>query len=279
MSIRFTGPNGMNEPITRQELYSDGTPMIKTLGWARIVEQADTIVVQPQNMMEFINAMFLVDAVEGAGGLIRRLVLPYVPGARQDRTNPTGDVLNTASSVGNMIRQRFAFSDVVILDPHSPAIVEAMGPKPIIYPLSEVVKQIPNKYDGVIAPDRGARDRAQMVATALNVPLFYGGKNRDVATGKLTGFVLEPLNFDTTRPNGHYLVADDICDGGGTFIGLAEKIREQGCTADLYVSHGIFAKGASHLIGPFQNIYTTDSLPQNSVRANVIPVVKDMEIY
>lgn len=276
MMIRFTGPNGMNEPITRQELYSDGTPIIKTLGWARIVEQADTIVVQPQNMMEFINAMILVDAVSYAGGFIKNLVIPYLPGARQDRSNPTGDIMFTARSVSNMINGQF-FQNVIALDPHSPVMPSYIRHFRE-YPLERVVQQIPNKYDGVIAPDKGARDRAQRVATALNVPLFYGGKTRDVATGKLTGFTLEPLNYDNTRPKGHYLVADDICDGGGTFIGLAKEIADCGATADLYVSHGIFSKGFDALDKAFKNVYTTDSFAGQE-GATVIPVVKDMEKY
>ena len=283
MMIRFTGPNGMNEPITRQEMYSDGTPMIKTLGWSRIVEQADAIVVQPPNLMEFVNAMFLVDAVNRAKKFdqIETLVLPYLPGARQDRTNPTGDVLFTAESVADLINSRF-FSKVISLDPHSPVMPSYIRHFRE-YPLENVVKQIPNKYDGVIVPDKGAKDRAERVANSLNLPIFYGGKTRDVATGKLTGFTLERLE-PTYKQGfskdilGHYLVVDDICDGGGTFIGLAKEIADQNATADLYVSHGIFSRGFDGLDNAFQNVYTTDSFVGRE-GAKVIPVVKDMENF
>lgn len=286
--IRFTGPDGMSEPITRQEMYSDGTPRIKTAGWDRIVRRADTVIVQATSLMEFVNAMFLVDAVNlaksddrGMSGCeyIDKLVLPYLPGARQDRSNPTGDVLFTARSVANMINEAYFPGGVVSLDPHSqvmPGLINHFRE----YPLENVVKQIPTKYDGVIVPDKGARVRSKRVADALGLPLFFGGKTRDVATGKLTGFTLDNLSAEPFYiENGHFLVADDICDGGGTFLGLFNKITEQGATADLYVSHGIFSKGTVPLTAAFNNVYTTDSFLGRHDGVKVIPVVKDMENF
>lgn len=282
--IKFTGPNGMSETIREIKMYSDGTPMIKTAGWARIVDKADTVTVQPTNLSDFVTAMFLVDAVNQAKwdnkGLdpLSRLVLPYLPGARQDRSNPTGDVLFTARSVARMINS-VGFDRVVAFDPHSrvmPSFISEMTE----YPLKNAISQIPNKYAGVIAPDKGAKWRASDASDTLEVPVFLGGKTRDVATGKLTGFTLESLvNYVDIRRGSHYLVVDDICDGGGTFIGLAEKIREQSATADLYVSHGIFSKGTSELLNYYKSIYTTDSLFSNKDGVEVIHVVQDMETF
>ena len=270
--ITFLGPDSMSEPITYVGLYSDGTPMVKTAGWTRIVDRAHTMVLRPKSLMSFVDAMFLVDAITLAGGRIHKLVLPYVPGARQDRSNPTGDVLFTAQSVADMINAR-RFSRVVILDPHSPVTPNIIH-NVRVFPSARVTTKLPTGYDGVIAPDDGGRKRAEDAAFVLGVPVFYGGKHRDVSTGKLTGFSVEPL-----KEGGHYLVVDDICDGGGTFIGLGEKIREQGATADLFVSHGIFAKGTSDMRKIYQNIYTTDSRDIHDTHVQIIEVVKEMENY
>src|SRR6478672_7466727 len=97
--IEFLGSDNMFEPISFVQMYSDGTPMVKTQGFSRIVNRAHTMILRPSNMNQFVVAMFLVDAVQAAGGRIDSLILPYVPGARQDRSNPTGDVLFTAQSV------------------------------------------------------------------------------------------------------------------------------------------------------------------------------------
>jgi len=53
---------------------------------------------------------------------------------------------------------------------------------------------------------------------------------------------------------------DDICDGGGTFIGLAKALKQKNA-GNLYlaVSHGIFSKGFNELNKHFTKIFTTDS--------------------
>lgn len=272
--IYFLGSDNMCEPIFIEQ-YSDETPRVKTLGWERIVRKAHTVVVRHTSLNDFVTAMFLVDAVNAArplGEPLKKLVLPYVPGARQDRSNPTGDVLFVARSVARMINAR-RFNRVVILDPHSPVIVQEIE-RVSVYPIVSVYDKLDNRYDGVIAPDKGAMNRAMLAGHALGVESLYASKTRDVSNGKITGFSVPSLKL-----GGHYLVVDDICDGGGTFIGLGEKIREQGATADLYVTHGLFAKGTWDLYKIYNNIYTTDSLNQNDNDVDVLAVVKDMENY
>lgn len=270
--IIFKGPDDyVSDPISIG-MYSDGTPLVKTEDFENIVEHADTMILRPSNLNEFVVAMFLIDAINMADGDISILVLPYVPGARQDRSNPTGDVLFAAWSVAEMINQR-SFSRVVILDPHS-EVTPTFINNVVIYPLEEVATKLWHGYSGVIAPDKGAHNRAKEVADALGLDVTYGSKVRDVSTGRLSGFDV------TVEAGKHYLVADDICDGGGTFVGLGEKIKEQGATADLYVTHGIFSKGTDELKRIYDNIYTTDSRDfheRNDV--NVIRVVEDMENY
>lgn len=269
--IIFKGPDGYVGPISFVKLYSDGTPMVKA-DIEELAAFADTLVLRPHSLNTFVTAMFLVDAISHKGGKIRKLVLPYVPGARQDRINPTGDVLFTLSSVAGMINVR-DFSRVIILDPHSP-VTPAWINRSMQFPLSKIAELLPDIYDGVIAPDKGAKHRSNIFAAVHDKPLFFASKNRDVSTGKITGFELEYI------PPGHYLVADDICDGGGTFIGLGEKIREQGATADLYVTHGIFSKGTIALKRFYKNIYTTDSREIHERNdAMFLPIVKEMENY
>jgi ribose-phosphate pyrophosphokinase len=273
MSIILRG-DGYSQTIRNQGMYSDGTPMVKVDDFEAMTQRSSTMIIRHADMIEFVTAMMLTDAINANGGYIRRLILPYVPGARQDRINPTGDVLFTIQSVARMINSRL-FERVVILDPHSQYTVGLIN-NVLVYPQEFVARHFDAfRYDGIIAADKGGEERARQMRYALGLPMFYGGKTRDVSTGKLSGFTLEYI------PSGHYLVVDDICDGGGTFTGLAEKIREQGSTADLFVSHGIFSKGASALLNHYNTIYTTDSLvgSDDGGRVTVIPVVEEMEHY
>ena len=54
---------------------------------------------------------------------------------------------------------------------------------------------------------------------------------------------------------------DDICDGGGTFIGLASELMSKNAGAIyLAVTHGIFSNGFDGLNRKFRGIFTTDSI-------------------
>jgi len=58
-----------------------------------------------------------------------------------------------------------------------------------------------------------------------------------------------------------YVIVDDICDGGRTFIELAKAIKEGRPTAEVYlvVTHGIFSGGFYDLNEVLDGIYCTNS--------------------
>ena len=91
----------------------------------------------------------------------------------------------------------------------------------------------------------------------MGVPVYTAGKTRDFESGKLTGFHME----DDLPTTGRFLIVDDICDGGGTFVGLAAAIREKTphVGLDLWVTHGIFSQGFDALEDAFEVIHTTNS--------------------
>lgn len=201
------------------------------------------------------------------GGTVK-LWIPYFPSAREDRGNPLGvkvyaDMINLAGC-----------EKVTIVDPHSdvtPALVKNCEVIQVSDLILGAIWQcgdqlgVKIKYEGVIAPDGGAAKRAWAVAQALDVPMYQAGKHRDVKTGKLSGFWCEPL------PDGPLLIVDDICDGGGTFIGLADACHHD--KLDLWVTHGIFTGDNLKLEERFVRIHTTDSFktptPANAIRHSI----------
>lgn len=263
-AITFTGAD-LSAPILLDgvKLYSDNTPYVKSPEWAEIVEKADTVTIQPTSLTDFVAGISAVHSVQRAyqgfrGRGIRRLVLPYIPGARQDRSNSTGDVTSMLYTVATLINS-CNFDEVVVADPHSVRSgfhIHNM----VEYPLERIYERLWKGYTGVIVPDKGARHRGLTALIALGTgtnelkELKYGSKVRDVATGRLTGFEVDELT-----PGAHYIVVDDICDGGGTFVGLGERIAAQGAFADLFVTHGIFTKGTDDLKKYYKSIYTTDT--------------------
>jgi ribose-phosphate pyrophosphokinase len=202
------------------------------------------------------------------------LVIPYTPGARADRGLPFGLEVYTEFISFLLIDQ------VIVFDPHSPVTLEQFylngTPLTPVYPAQLFTKahigKVFEPYDGIIAPDKGAVDRANAVAEVLEIPLYTAEKTRDFDSGKLSGFKLDGLPAD-----GRYLIVDDICDRGGTFKGLANALDLPPSQLDLYVSHGVFSSDAvQELPNHFGQIYTTNSfypqrtLPEHFTRVDVI---------
>jgi ribose-phosphate pyrophosphokinase len=198
--------------------------------------------------------------------------LPYLPGARQDRGIPFG------SHVYAEIINRYGIDQVICFDPHSPVMPGQLENLTIIDSV-ELIRHLvvgradsdqkPQRYTGIIAPDKGAVARAQRVADACHLPLYRATKDRNPDTGELSNFQCETLPAD-----GRYLIVDDICDGGGTFRAVAETTglpREQ---LGLWVSHGVFSGAAGKLADSFGDIWTTDSFA-----ADPTPVTSRREAF
>ena len=202
----------------------------------------------------------LEQALESDNNTVYLLYLDYVPYARQDRVCNEGEALSVrvmADLINSM-----GFDQVTISDPHSdvtPALIrscEVTTVTDILYTFKEVMDRIlAGELDAVVSPDGGSIKKVEEVGKELDIGVVYGHKKRDISTGKLSGFSCE---HEVTDMN--LLIVDDICDGGGTFIGLGKLLKEKGCKSlSLYVTHGIFSKGLDDLLEIFDYIYTTDS--------------------
>lgn len=181
--------------------------------------------------------------------------LPYFPFARHDRRIDESDGFEIELAL-ELVREL----DLVIADPHS----EVSGMLPHFSQASTVEIM---RGEGacssdpiVVIPDAGAAKKAtEWVGGADAVQAL---KRRDPRTGKLSRFevIAESLGG---RP---CVIVDDICDGGGTFLGLAERLRttHDAGPLTLIVTHGMFTKGLDELTQAFDRIYTfapTDTVP------------------
>jgi len=256
------------------ERYPDGTPFTKT--WPKDGVNISTIEVVTTTVSELVDALFYVDALRARGHSVGNLYLPYVPGARQDRMNREGDYLFALKSVAALINAR-EFKKVTVVDPHSevtPALINNSEVITVGDIFNDGVFKFRDAYDYVVAPDAGAVKRAALVGKFFSIPVLQGWKVRDISTGELTGFGIQDHD---QGPEPTYLIVDDICDGGGTFMGLAAEIQNNHGNAvlDLYVTHGLFSKGsATGLHAAFTNVFTADTIVEERNRAvvQVIPI-------
>ena len=189
------------------------------------------------------------------------LNIPFFPYARCDRIFEKGNP-NGLDSFCYWLRDYIAgFDEVHTCDVHNEVPVRyILGDRlHVKRQLSCYRESLPfdfnTKYNYVIAPDKGATQKAVTIADHLGqeVGIQYAGKKRDISTGRIVETTLpDGVDFTGTK----CLIPDDIFEGGMTFIKLAEKLRERGAVqVDLFVTHMIGAKGLKCLTGYIDKVY------------------------
>jgi ribose-phosphate pyrophosphokinase len=216
---------------------------------------------------DIIELCMLTSAIRSQSAITEiKLVLPYLPYGRADRRFVEGDCfgLEVFAGVVNGLGL-----PVTTLDAHSATSRSLLRNLTDLCPshfLEKAIKDIRDVVQSssngstdsltILFPDDGARKRYAGLLTDSNITILHCAKVRDKASGHLSGFSVPSRGeFDSAN----VLVIDDICDGGGTFLGVAEALKQYGLTLSLYVTHGIFSKGLAPLMAEFRHIYTTDS--------------------
>jgi len=201
------------------------------------------------------------------------LFVPYFLGARSDRKFVEGGVNYLKQVICPIINSQ-NFSNVVVMDPHSDVLEACLNNYTKInnHTLVEwAINQIGVPKDNIclVSPDAGAYKKIADVAKSVNISnIITANKTRDIATGNITGTYV-PLNvYDANKT---FVIIDDICDGGRTFIELAKEIMKSRMLSSvvhsneygkiyLIVTHGIFSAGFSKLNECFDSIFSTDSV-------------------
>jgi len=198
-----------------------------------------------------------VDALRRMDVKVIDLFIPYFPAARQDRVMIKGESLSV--KVYADIINALQLNKVFVFDAHSevtPALVNNCEVIPNHTFIAAVLKVIGENVK-LISPDGGALKKIYKVSEFLGgIEVVECSKSRDVKTGKLSGFKV----YEDDLNGMDCLIVDDICDGGGTFVGLAEELKKKNA-GKLYlaVSHGIFNKGFE-VLNCFDAIFTTNSV-------------------
>jgi ribose-phosphate pyrophosphokinase len=201
--------------------------------------------------------------IEAYGRVPMNIEIPYLPYARQDRVCAPGQAFSL--KVLADVLQVTAPDRLAVWDCHSPVGIELTGAinvdaSNIVKASKELRTLIEQENTVLVCPDKGARSRCESMAKALGErPLVYCEKVRDPATGKILGTEVHIDSLEGTTA----VITDDICDGGMTFIKIAEQLKAK--RADkvvLFVTHGIFSKGLSVFDGLVDHIFTTNSFPQ-----------------
>jgi len=253
-------PLGENNLIEYKSfLFAGGEPHIKISNNFDVA--APVTITQRINSFNDLGMICItVDALRRMGVREIELFIPYFPAARQDRVMIPGEPLSV--KVYADIINAMALASVTVFDPHS-EVTPALLNNCVTVSNHEFIKQVIAKIGAdvkLISPDGGALKKIYKVSEFLGgAEVVECSKSRDVKTGKLSGFKV----YAEDLAGADCLIVDDICDGGGTFIGLAEALKAKNA-GKLYlaISHGIFSKGFDELGKYFEQIFTTDSIKE-----------------
>ena len=208
------------------------------------------------------------------------LYVPYFLGARSDRKFLNGQS-NYLKTVITPIINLQKFSRVTILDPHSDVLEACINNFQKITNVSfakDAISDINGKIT-LVSPDAGALKKIYDVATAVEcTDVIVANKLRDLKTGKIIR--TEVPNLDHEPGSKTFVIVDDICDGGRTFVEIAKAIRDVrdkeifNDKIYLVVTHGIFTAGFEELEKWFTGVYTT-----NSVKEIENDLVKQLNVF
>ncbi|MGX1931222.1 ribose-phosphate diphosphokinase [Flagellimonas sp. 2504JD4-2] len=236
--------------------FHGGEPHIKILS-SIDKEEYVTITHRIQSFNDFGLLLLAVDALHRLAIKNISVFIPYFPAARQDRVMMGGEPLSI--KVYTDILNALNLNEISIYDPHSEVTPALLNNCTVISNhefIKQTIKDIGEEVF-LISPDGGALKKIYKLTHALGgIEVVECSKSRDVKTGHISDFKVYAENLQGKT----CLIVDDICDGGGTFIGLAKELKKKNA-GKLYlaVSHGIFSKGLDELSQYFDKIYCTDS--------------------
>lgn len=200
-------------------------------------------------------------------GILFGLGIVYLMSMRMDRVISYDE--SYSLSVVSQVINDMSPQAVHVLEPHSHKVQDLIDEY-----WGDIKPPMPD-FDGYLRvyPDKGAMQRYDGSASTE----VLCSKVRDTETGKLSGFKIENPEIleEFDKP---LVVIDDLCDGGGTFAGIAKELRKVAPDRKLciYVTHMVNPKGIVTLSENYDEVYFTNSYKDwdNEVLPSNVKVIK-----
>lgn len=122
----------------------------------------------------------------------------------------------------------------------------------------------------VVFPDAGAFERYKSEFVSSETLIF--NKKRDLATGKITSFEIAKYGY---TPTYGYTFIDDLCDGGGTFLGELKVLKEQfsNCEFRIVICHAVNEEGIIKLCDNFDKVIISNSYKDWNIYRDNLTIV------
>lgn len=256
----------LNAPLldVHRKTFPDGENYIR-IDYEKITVSPDyNIVVNtlyPRQNDSFIETLLLLNAAYPEASKATIAVIPYIAYSRQDKLFLRGESISLEVILSCL---RSAGADILItVDVHNPIILKRYFKgisKNIL--ISDLLVKASLKYlDNplVLAPDKGALNRARYAALKLGLEFDYLVKQRDRITGEVS---LAPKELSIRERD--IVIIDDIISTGGTIALAAKKCLENGARKVVVAAtHSLLVGNALEKIrkAGVNKLITTNSIP------------------
>ena len=245
--------------------FPDGEKYVRVLGSAdEVTVVSSTFFPQDERIVELL---LMGDALRERGVKRLRAVVPYFGYSRQDRVSKEGEPISVRAVMRAL---GLYYDELYVFDLHNPETLKFFPGKAInVSPARAIADYFGEKLgDGIVlAPDKGARERAKAVAERLNLEFSHFEKRRISPTE----VEMRPVDVDVEGKN--VLIVDDIISTGGTMIKAANLLREMGAEkVFVAATHGVFAEGAIERVGnAVDELAVTNTIPTPVSRISIVP--------
>lgn len=229
----------------------------------------------PPQDSRLMQLAFIAAAAKKNGARKVTAVVPYLAYARQDKVFLAGENISI-ETVTQMLKAA-GVDAMVTVNIHAESALR-LFPIPAknlsaIPLLAEYFVQKGYRKTFALAPDKGAMYIAQQAQQVLDGEAGYLEKQRDRYTGQ-TKQTCKSLDVKGKV----VVIFDDIISTGGTIVGAAEILREQGaaeiftaCVHPLLIGEAekrILDAGVAEIVG-------TDSVPSRHSKVSLAPLIAD----
>ena len=250
--------------------FPDGEKYVRVLGSAdEVTVIQSTFRPQDEHLIELI---LIADALRERGVETLRAVVPYLAYSRQDRVTKEGEPVSVRAIMRTLA---VYYDELYVFDLHNPETLKFFPGKAInLSPARAMAEYFREKLgDGIVlAPDKGARERAKAVAQKLGLEFSHFEKERISPTEVR----MTPVDVDVRGKN--VLIVDDIISTGGTMVRAANLLREMGAEK-VFVSatHGVFAEGAIERVSKaVDELAVTNTIPTPVSRISIVPDIVEL---